>query len=78
MGRVTLKDVPVGRVAVIDSYSSTLIDRTKLLDMGLTPGCEVVLKRNMAWSNMIQLTLRQTTIMIRSSLASHINVRVVS
>lgn len=74
---MTLSEVGVGSKAIISSLSTNQLIRAKLLDLGMIPGTQLTIKRQLSWSKSIQVNVRQADLIIRHSMADEIKVQVV-
>ncbi|HOE54069.1 MAG TPA: FeoA family protein [Bacilli bacterium] len=71
-----LSIVPIGTSGVIHLVSGQGRLRRRLLDMGLTPGAEVFLRKQAPLGDPLELTLRGYELSIRKSEADLIVIRV--
>ncbi len=74
---MTLNEVQVGQKAVIRSLPSPPATRAKLLDLGMIPGTQFTIKRQISWSNALQINVRQANLIIRNAMAQDIQVQVI-
>lgn len=73
-----LSNVPVGQKAIIRSLTTNPIVRAKLLDLGMIPGTVFTMKRQLTWSNALQIHVRQANLIIRNAMANEIEVQVIN
>jgi len=72
----TLEDLPVGALGVIESVSGEGKIRRRLFDMGLTPGCEVFVRKRAPLGDPIEVTLRGYELTLRKNEASFVMMKV--
>lgn len=71
----TLKDVPVGETCVIDRLHGEGALKRRLMDMGLTRGTEVYVRKLAPLGDPIELTVRGYELSVRKEDAAQIEVR---
>lgn len=72
----TLEDLPVGATGVIVSVGGEGRIRRRLFDMGLTPGCEVFVRKRAPLGDPIEVTLRGYELTLRKDEASYAMMKV--
>lgn len=70
----TLKDVAIGESAVVRKLNSVGPSRRRLLDMGLTKGVKVTVRKLAPLGDPIEITLRGYELSLRKSEAELIEV----
>ena len=73
---MTLDKLPIGQRAVIVRVEGERRLRCHLLDMGLTPGTEVTVRKAAPLGDPIELSLRGYAVTLRKDDAAQIEVRV--
>ena len=73
---MTLDKLPIGKKAVILSVAGESRLRCHLLDMGLTPHTEIVIRKTAPLGDPIELSLRGYTVTLRKDDAAQIEVSV--
>lgn len=71
---MTLDKLPVGWQAVIVRVGGEIRLRCRLLDMGLTPGCRVIIRKTAPWGDPLELEIRGYALTIRREDAAGIEV----
>ena len=72
---MTLDKLPVGRSGVIVRVAGMGAIRRRLLDMGLTPGTEVLVRKVAPFGDPVELYLRGYELTIRAADAKNIEMR---
>ena len=72
---LTLDKLEIGRAAIIIGIKGKSAIRRRLLDMGFTPGTEVVARKTAPLGDPVELCLRGYEIAIRRADAKNIEVR---
>ncbi len=72
---MTLDKLDIGRAAVIERVGGQGATRRRLLDMGLTPGTAVLVRKAAPMGDPIELHLRGYALTIRLEEARNIDVR---
>jgi len=73
---VSLELLPVGATGHITAVVGEGAIRRRIFDMGLTPGCEVFVRKRAPLGDPVELTLRGYELTLRKSEAAIVNVRV--
>ena len=74
--RFPLSALPAGQTAVIIAISGSGALRRRLLEMGLTPGTDVTLRKRAPLGDPLELSLRGYELSLRAADALHIEVEV--
>ena len=72
---MTLAQLPVGKSGIIERVSGAGAIRRRLLDMGLTPGTEVLMRKVAPFGDPVELYLRGYELTIRAADAKNIEMR---
>ena len=72
----TVNDLKIGESAVVTRLGSAGALRRRIIDMGITPGAPVVLRRVAPMGDPLELTVRGYELSIRRSEAMEIEVEV--
>lgn len=68
--------VPVGKTVTVTSINCGGITKRKLIDMGITPGVKIYVRKTAPLGDPIQIFLRGYELSIRKSDAASINVSI--
>lgn len=71
----TLKDVPVGSSCTVSALTGTGAVRRRIMDMGLTRGTSVYVRKVAPLGDPVELTVRGYELSIRKSEAADVEVR---
>ena len=71
----TLKDVPVGGSCVITKLTGTGAVKRRIMDMGLTKGTQVTVRKVAPLGDPIELTVRGYELSIRKDEAARVEVK---
>ena len=71
----TLKDVKIGETAVIEKLHGEGALKRRIMDMGLTKGTEVVVRKVAPWGDPMELTVRGYELSVRKADAELIEVK---
>ena len=71
----TLSDLKVGETAIIDSINVTGILKRRMIDMGITKGCEIKVEKFAPLGDHIDIRVKDYHIAIRKSDAKNIIVK---
>lgn len=71
----TLKDVPVGSSCTVSALMGTGAVRRRIMDMGLTRGTSVYVRKVAPLGDPVELTVRGYELSIRKSEAADVEVR---
>lgn len=69
---MTLSDLKPGQIAVIKSIKSCAGIRHRIIDMGITPGTTVMMKKSSPFGDPIEIKIRGYKLSIRKSEATNI------
>lgn len=72
----TLEDLPVGATGIIVSVGGEGRIRRRFFDMGLTPGCEVFVRKRAPLGDPVEVTLRGYELTLRKDEASYAMMKV--
>ena len=71
---MTLNDLNPGEHATVKSIGSQGAIRRRIIDMGITPGTSVIMKRTAPFGDPIEINVRGYELSIRKSEALQINI----
>ena len=71
----TLRDVRIGETAVIERLHGEGALKRRLMDMGLTRGTEVYVRKVAPWGDPLELTVRGYELSVRKGDAEQIEMR---
>lgn len=71
----TLRDVPIGETAVIERLHGEGAIKRRIMDMGLTRGTEVTVRKVAPLGDPMQLTVRGYELSVRKDDAQRIEIR---
>lgn len=71
-----LKDFDVGEIGIIKNVEGTGKLRRRLLDMGITPGAEVYLRKKAPLGDPLEITIRNYELTLRKTEAALITLEV--
>ncbi|MCW4009606.1 MAG: FeoA domain-containing protein [Candidatus Bathyarchaeota archaeon] len=74
-GSVPLNSLPEGSKAIVTHTSGGLCAVRRLSEMGLTPGCEITLKRKCSFRGPIEIEVRGVALALGYGLSSQIFVQ---
>ena len=69
-GPMSLEELPVGSSGIIQNVEGEGQIRRRLFDMGLTPGCEVFVRKRAPLGDPVEITLRGYELTLRKKEAS--------
>ncbi len=72
----TLEELPVGATGTIISVYGEGKIRRRLFDMGLTPGCEVFVRKRAPLGDPTEVTLRGYELTLRKNEASYVMMKI--
>lgn len=73
---LTLEDLPIGASGSILAVNGEGRIRRRLFDMGLTPGCEVYVRKRAPLGDPVEVTLRGYELTLRKNEASFVDMKV--
>lgn len=74
---VSLEDLPIGASGTIESVGGEGRIRRRLFDMGLTPGCEVFVRKRAPLGDPVEVTLRGYELTLRKDEASYAMMKII-
>ena len=75
---MTLKDLGIGKSGVVETVGGEKVLRRRLLEMGITPGTTVMVKKMAPMGDPIELLLRGYVLSLRLQDAQRITIKEVS
>lgn len=72
MKQTTLNDIKIGQSAIVTALQSTGALKRRLIDMGITPGVRILLKKQAPLGDPLELSLRGYTLSLRRCEAKNI------
>ena len=72
---MTLKDLEIGKCGIVETVGGEKVLRRRLLDMGITPGTKITVKKAAPMGDPIELFLRGYVLSLRLEDASMITLK---
>ncbi len=73
MKQTTLNDIPIGDSAIVTDIKSLGALKRRLIDMGITPGVRIMVKKMAPLGDPLEISLRGYALSIRRSEAKNIH-----
>jgi len=73
--KMTLKDLQIGKSGVVETVGGEKILRRRLLEMGITPGTAITVKKAAPMGDPIELLLRGYVLSLRLQEAERITIK---